>query len=277
MIVFHPPQTQMANVMFIYACAKCLAIKNDTSFCLAEGLEKLHYFDIPDTVAVNKLKYGAFKIHNKVALKKYKFFHNQDYRNDFSLTMKNETNKNLWYYGYFQNTNYFMGFDDEVKSWFTIKQVYKNQYEKAIQQLNPQGKKVISVHIRLKDYKTFGPDFLGGPDLTLPMNYYHNLLKQFDENEYQIIFMSDDIEEVKKEFGNIKSARFSTENSIVDFQIIQHANVCINAHSTFSWWAAWLNKNEDKKVFVPNNFLGFKIGVETPKNIIPKGWNRVDV
>jgi len=41
----------------------------------------------------------------------------------------------------------------------------------------------------------------------------------------------------------------------------------IIANSTFSWWAAFLNKNVDKKVIYPYNWIK---GIDM--NIFPKEW-----
>jgi hypothetical protein len=136
---------------------------------------------------------------------------------------------------------------------------------------------LLTVHIRLKDYRTFGPDYLGGPDLSLPWSYYHKLLDRYDLNRYQVIFLSDEPDAIAKVFGDVPGAIFSKEDPIVDFQFIQHAHVCINAHSTFSWWAAWLNKVPGKKVHVPRNFLGFKVGQTYPVHIVPDAWFEEEV
>jgi hypothetical protein len=44
----------------------------------------------------------------------------------------------------------------------------------------------------------------------------------------------------------------------------------IIANSTFSWWAAWLNNNKDKKVILPKHWLNNLLS-ETIE-IAPKNW-----
>ena len=134
----------------------------------------------------------------------------------------------------------------------------------------------LTFHIRLKDYKTFGPDFLNGPDLTLPMEYYHNLIKRLSSN-IKVIFLSDDIKKVKNDFSYVNNAYFSKNSVIDDLQFIINANICILSCSTFSWWGAWLNVNPNKRIYVPKNFLGFKVKKEYPINIIPPNWNHIEI
>lgn len=275
MLVFHS-HCQMGNQMFIYACARSLSKKKKNPYCLSE-IDKLKFFELShEDYSKNNIRYLKFKLLNKLKLNKFKFEHYQDNRIDYSEKMMAEKQRNLWYYGYFQSEKYFFENENELKKLFKIKQPYQNEYLKASAKLN-LGHDYISVHIRLKDYKTFGPDYLDGPDLSLPFSYYHNLLSPFKDSNKKIVIMSDEPQLVKKEFSYLNNAVYSEESTIVDFQIIQNAQICINAHSTFSWWAAWLNDRKDKKVFVPNYFLGFKVKKEFPINIIPASWSKQDI
>ena len=48
----------------------------------------------------------------------------------------------------------------------------------------------------------------------------------------------------------------------------------IIANSTFSWWAAWLNKNPDKIVIAPQKWLNNHPAFNS--EIIPKTWLTID-
>lgn len=44
----------------------------------------------------------------------------------------------------------------------------------------------------------------------------------------------------------------------------------ILANSSFSWWAGWLNNNQDKKVLVPKKF--FNGNKYNKKDLYPADW-----
>ena len=47
----------------------------------------------------------------------------------------------------------------------------------------------------------------------------------------------------------------------------------IIANSTFSWWGAWLNRNQNKLVIAPEKwFAGWKYDT---KDLIPESWQRI--
>ena len=82
---------------------------------------------------------------------------------------------------------------------------------------------------------------------------------------------------MKIEFNNVKNAHYSENSVISDLQFIINADICILSCSTFSWWGAWLNEKKTKTIFVPKNFLGFKVNKEFPVKMIPESWNKIQV
>ena len=192
-----------------------------------------------------------------------------------SKKMLQNNSKNNWYYGYFQGEKYFFNNEFEIRKRFEIKNKYRVKFDNLKKEIIGEDKYAI-VHIRLKDFKTFGPDFLRGPDLSLPFRYYHKLIKEIPNN-YKIIFLSDEIEKVKNEFNYVKNAYYSENTVIDDLQFIIKADICILSCSTFSWWGAWLNEKKTKTIFVPKYFLGFKVKKEFPVKMIPKDWTQIEV
>ena len=71
----------------------------------------------------------------------------------------------------------------------------------------------------------------------------------------QFYIFSDDIERVKDELGASKDITYmSREDSLPmeDFFLMSKCANNINANSTFSWWASYLNKNYDRLVIQPH-------------------------
>ena len=56
-------------------------------------------------------------------------------------------------------------------------------------------------------------------------------------------------------------------------QIMSNCKHNIIANSSFSWWGAWLNENEDKIVIAPERF--FNSTIEDDSHIIPVEWIKI--
>jgi ADP-heptose:LPS heptosyltransferase len=181
-------------------------------------------------------------------------------------------NNNSLYRGYFQSGYYY----DQLttKPSFKIKQEYiddfQNQYGKLF-----ANNKIVVVHIRRTDYMNYGER--RKRDISLPMNYFKERLNQIENLEnYKVIFVSDDMEHVKKFFPAQANFVFSLNNEIIDFQILQNADVSIISNSTFAWWACYLSP-KDNKVYAPKNWFGFKISKEHPRGIMTQRFEWCDV
>ena len=73
-------------------------------------------------------------------------------------------------------------------------------------------------------------------------------------------FFSDDIEWVKVNYAMsndvcIEKDMFDSYEDWYDMYLMSICSHNIIANSTFSWWGAWLNQNEDKTVIAPQKWL----------------------
>jgi len=126
----------------------------------------------------------------------------------------------------------------------------------------------VSVHVRRGDYVN-----LNHIHPVQDENYYKKALENFSMSEKFVIF-SDDIEWCKQcgWFDNLPNKLFvENEKDYIDLFLMSKCNHNIIANSTFSWWGAWLNKNEDKKVVAPSNWFGPQKQLSS-KDIVPENW-----
>jgi 5'(3')-deoxyribonucleotidase len=100
-------------------------------------------------------------------------------------------------------------------------------------------------------------------------------MKEMPKNSIFLIF-SDDIEWCKENFPNI-SDKFIFIEGNKDYEDLYIMSKCKNniiSNSTFSWWGAWLNQNENKKVVAPLKWFGSSINHNT-KDLYCDGWIKI--
>jgi hypothetical protein len=169
--------------------------------------------------------------------------------------------------GFFQNENYFIEYKDEILELFKAPdaitlQIQNSKYKEYLDN-------AYFLHIRLGDYvNDHGKHWI---DLT---NYYINALSQIPEKSATILVFSNFPNDIEKYYPKI-IPYFENRNVIIvneDDEVFnlylmsscKKGGICAN--SSFSWWGSWLNKNEEKKVFMPKKWLN---GFDNPSNIHP--------
>jgi len=261
---------QMGNQMFQYAYGKATA-KRLYTFCIPFQSDpfypfKLHYFKLD---LFTRFVYSHPKItkqYHRVCRKLIKYVFKKHILEGEYKPVADIVNQ-AYYYGFFQQDRYFSSNIESIKKTFSIKRQYTKQFESKYGKYLEENK-IIVVHLRRADYKDVEFDGLGGQGVSLPLEYYHKALDGIkNKEEYQILFISDDIESVKHDFGNEPNYRFEENTAILDFQLIQHADIAIIANSTFAWWAAYLSVKLIPLIIAPKYWLGFKVKKEFPIGI----------
>jgi len=169
-------------------------------------------------------------------------------------------NDNTNFVGYFQNKKYF-DLSDTQGIQFSKSTV--EQSENILTDLSINPSDFVSIHVRRGDYVHIDRHPVQG------MDYYESAILKFPERKFLVF--SDDYDWIK---NNFKSDRFlcfpPQHNAFIDLYCMSLCKDSIIANSTFSWWAAFLNKNLDKKVTYPDNwFKGSDI------DIFPDNWIRL--
>jgi hypothetical protein len=187
--------------------------------------------------------------------------------------LKEKIIRNVSIIGFFQNEKYFIRYRKIVLKLFRFPKTNDKLLQKYLY-LIKNNKNSVAIHIRRGDY-------LNDPKVRhfhgiLGENYYKKsiaYIKKKVKNPFFFIF-SEDIKLVKNTLTlfNKKYIFIDTKSSINDLYLMSKCKHFIIANSTFSWWGAWLSKNEHKIVCAPKRWVRAKIS--TP-DIIPEKWTKM--
>lgn len=124
-----------------------------------------------------------------------------------------------------------------------------------------------AIHVRRGDYLKF-PDH----HTNLDMGYYQNAMNEI-RSKYYMIF-SDDIAWCRQNFKGDQFIFAEGNDEVTDLSLMLSCENQIIANSSFSWWAAYLNKNPSKIVIAPQRWFGPKLTHDT-KDLCPPEWIRI--
>ena len=173
-----------------------------------------------------------------------------------------------YYDGYWSNVKYFEDIRDQLLMDFSFR---KKIGEKALLTLNQiKSTNSVGLHVRRGDYLLF--DIYKG---ICNIDYYKkaiDYIKKHVENPYFYVF-SNDLAWCKENLSpylekyTLVDGNTGPDNYI-DMQLMMNCKHNIIANSTFSWWGAWLNQNENKIVVSPEKWLND----ENVGRIQPEEW-----
>lgn len=247
---------RLGNQLFFVAATMGIAKRNETtySFCSDLGHSSIDYRLIFEN-SLPKTEY--------VPEKKY----NQE---GFGYTEINIT-EDTEIIGYFQSEKFFKNCENEVRHQFK----FKKEIVDLVLTQYPEITKSASLHIRRGDY-------VNQPNHhpLMPFSYYEQFLADH-KNEYDKIFIfSDDINWAKEIFQGDQYVfpTFDMNDDLYSFILLSLSKSIVIANSTYSWWAAWLNNNEDKKIYCPphNKWFGSMYESLDTKDILLEDWNIIN-
>jgi len=187
---------------------------------------------------------------------------------DWSYNQVQPLDKNTTFWGYFQSEKNFEEYKKQIVDLFKPKQ----EFISKIYGLYPRimNEKTISVHVRRGD--SFSAQNIH-PMVT--KSYIDKCLGLLEEYSHIFCF-SDDKEWVK---NNLDYENITFVEGLEDYEELWMMSLCqfnIIPNSTFSWWAAYLNQNPNKRVMVPSIWFG-PDGPENYKDIYVPDWEIIQV
>jgi len=176
--------------------------------------------------------------------------------------------------GYWQHPRYFSGVEEIIRKEFTLKKDFGAEGKSIKRQI--KNSQSVSVHLRRGDYVK--DDKVRRVHGACSPDYYRRaveLLKQKILSPHFFVF-SDDIEWVKKNLSLDGEISYVSRPKLKDTEeliLMSHCKHNIIANSTFSWWAAWLNENNEKLVIAPREW--FNTSEQSVQGLIPNSWKRI--
>lgn len=198
--------------------------------------------------------------------------------NDFSTIYKEKkfsfdpvpTNKkaNIFLSGYFQSEKYFKKNKSKVRSLFLSDTNRINTAKKIFNSFFKESDSIVSIHIRRGSYL-----HLKNNHTNLDLQYYTQALKLIKHDK--VLVFSDDLKYCKNVFLGKKYFFHCSEDDLIDLYLMSFCNDNVIANSTYSWWGAWLNNNENKRIITPTNWFGPANSHLDTKDLIPENWIKI--
>ena len=180
----------------------------------------------------------------------------------------------LYLEGYWQSEKYFREYRDELLEDFTFRTAPIGSNLATKKQI--EESQSVAIHVRRGDYVSNPGTNAHHGALALP--YYEPAIRYLSERVRDPLFFvfSDDIGWAREHLGPLARCVFVDHNKNAGSEDLRLMSACkhqIIANSSFSWWAAWLNKNPSKLVVTPRNWLNKP--AHTFEDIYPAGCVRI--
>lgn len=175
-------------------------------------------------------------------------------------------------YGYFQNEKYFKNYSEKIRRDFTFRQPLTEQNNVIAYEI--ANCNAVSLHIRRGDYvsdKNASNIFAG-----LSPDYYYKAINYISSKIEDPLFFvfSDEIEWAKTKLSNYPCRFININQGKETYNDMRLMSLCkhnIIANSSFSWWGAYLNNNEQKIVIAPEIWYKNENNA-APIDILPAEW-----
>lgn len=287
----------LGNQLFQYAAGKTLSLEKKTPLKLDKtwfeldiekttprnyGLDpymlqpdfasrkEIDYFLKPDITSITgkiRTKLDSMKPNHKKLVYKEPYFHY-----DINFT---KASSNIYLIGYWQSEKYFKSQEAQIRNDFRFRFPLTGKNEHWEQLINSTN--AISLHVRRTD-------MINNPDIvkthgSCGLDYYLEAANRISEGLEQPVFFifSDDPEWCKANLHLSWPVHYIDNNqgdlAYIDMQLMSMCKHHVIANSSFSWWGAWLNTSNSKRVIAPKRW--FADNTKDTSDLIPSDWMRI--
>lgn len=166
--------------------------------------------------------------------------------------------------GYFQSADYFNDIRPQLVDELLPKEEHTLDEKRMIEQIESTNS--VCLTIRLGDY-------IGNrTHQVCTKEYYVNAMKKMVSLYPDCVFyaFSDEVDRLKELFDFDYPIIYDAGKSkdYMSLDVMRHCKHFIISNSSFSWWAQYLARNEDKTVIAPSHWYA----IDVPNNIMQKEW-----
>ena len=173
--------------------------------------------------------------------------------------------------GFWQSWKYFENIELQIRKLFKFKSKLSEKNKLFVNQI--RGTNSVAVHVRRGDYLKL--EAIYGNICTI--EYYNRAIDVINQTieHPTFYFFSNDMEWTRSIFGCKENYIYvegnGEDSGDIDMQLMSECRHQIIANSSFSWWAAYLNDNVQKKVICPERWVNTKM---TP-DVYCRDWIKI--
>jgi hypothetical protein len=259
---------RLGNQLFQYAALKGLSVKKGYEIKLPESIKNLYWHG--QKCLLPKFNIQSEYVNSFPSLNSYSQPVNSNYYDEEFFNLNDNTNIS----GFFQNLKYFEFCESEVKNEFKISSDIQKKCDEYLENFK---KPIVSIHVRRGDNIDYNQS-----DQYIIDSYIEKSIEYFNDDVYFLIFTGgsrslnednrEDVEYLKNTYIGEKVLYSETNDPIMDFCLMTKCSHNIISHdSTFSWWAAYLNENDNATIIAPRYRFSIDQTIEW-NNFYPSNW-----
>lgn len=203
--------------------------------CKADNIE-VQISDYSDLIGKTYRKIrGIYDVYREDRIEKYVKKLPSIIENIYNTPSKKHIIQN-WY---FRNYSDFIKYQEQVRQFFTPKEIYISEAREKIKSLRNEYDILIAVHIRRGDYKTFQ----GGIFYYTDNQYLEWIKKTYSifRSEGKIIFIVFSNDQIDFNNSDIEANFFVSHFSAIEDQfLMSECDYIMGPPSTFSWWSSFM-------------------------------------